>query len=97
MEIVRTIGNQIGLWFKSISYIPLQTEFDTESYNEIILKTQSKEIVFITKLLKKTCLLSPIIDNFSTKIAYYFPNSNCKKKLMLSLGVELLVTIPIFS
>ena len=96
LEVVRTIGNRIGLWFKSISYIPLQTEFDIKDYNEIVLETHSTEIIFITKFFKKTCLLSPVTENVHGKITYYFPNSNCKKKFMLSLGVELLATIPLF-
>ena len=96
MEVIRTVGNRIGLWFTSTSYIPLQTEFDVESYHEIILMTQSMDIVFLTKLFKKTCLLSPLMENFPKKPVYNFPTLNCKKKLMFSLGVELLVTIPIF-
>ena len=96
MKIVRTIGNRIGLWFTSVSYIPLQTEFDIGSYDKIILKNQSNEIILISKLFKKICLLSPVIESSNKKIAYKFPSSKCRKNLLLSLGIELLLTIPFF-
>ena len=96
VEVVRTIGNQTGLWFSSTSYIPMQTEIYVKNYNEIIVETKSKEFVFLTKLFKKICLLIPIMDNCKEKTVYCFPNYKCQKKIKTSLAIESLATVPIF-
>lgn len=95
LEEVRDIGNRWTLAFSSKTYIPMITDIDIENCTEIKLLENTVTFHFLTMIVKTVSLKQITVEDSKINQTFSFVQQSSKKKFLIYLLIELLITLPI--